>query len=91
MTAGAASDATPGTLGPVQILTVAFDGNRFRGEILPLLEQLKRADVVRLIALIEHRWAIELREAIARADGIEVLNEWLQPGELIQIGLGTSS
>jgi uncharacterized membrane protein len=175
MTAGPASDPAPGTLGPVQILTVAFDGNRFRGEILPLLERLKRHDVVRLIdllvvrkdstgaiavltatdltleeagdfgayigalvglgangetgaalgalvgaaesadghildavdqmaladaippgstaaiALIEHRWAIELREAIARADGVEVLNEWLQPGELIQIGLGTSS
>ena len=39
-------------IGPVQILTVAFERNRFKGEILPELERLKEAGVVRLIDLL---------------------------------------
>jgi len=39
-------------LGPVQILTVAFDGNHFRGEILPELERLKKLGVIRIIDLL---------------------------------------
>jgi uncharacterized membrane protein len=39
-------------IGPVQILTVAFDGNHFKGEILPELERLKKAQVIRLIDLL---------------------------------------
>jgi uncharacterized membrane protein len=39
-------------LGPVQILTVAFDGNHFKGEILPELERLKQLGLIRLIDLL---------------------------------------
>jgi uncharacterized membrane protein len=38
--------------GPMQIWTFSFDGNRFRGEILPELDRLKEAGVIRLIDLI---------------------------------------
>ena len=38
--------------GPIQIWTFAFDGNRFKGEILPELDRLKEADVIRLIDLL---------------------------------------
>jgi uncharacterized membrane protein len=38
--------------GPVQMLVVAFDGNRFRGEIWPELERLKREGVVRILDLL---------------------------------------
>ena len=38
--------------GPVQMLVLAFDGNRFRGEILPELERLKREGVVRVLDLL---------------------------------------
>lgn len=158
-------------IGPVQILTVAFEGNRFRGEILPELERLKRAGIVRIvdllvvrkdaggavatltatdlgweeatdlgaligglvgwgaggeegaaagaiagaaeladghlldeqdveqltaavppstsgaILLLEHLWAIPLRQAISRANGIEIENDWMRPDDLIEIGL----
>ena len=40
------------SLGPIQLLTVAFDGNRFRGEILPELERLRRAEIIRIIDLL---------------------------------------
>jgi uncharacterized membrane protein len=38
--------------GPLQLLSVVFDGNRFKGELLPELERLKEADIVRLIDLL---------------------------------------
>jgi uncharacterized membrane protein len=41
--------------GPLQMWTVAFDGNRFKGEILPELERLKNAGVVRIIDLLAVR------------------------------------
>ena len=158
-------------VGPVQILTIAFPGNRFRGEILPELERLKSAGLARLvdllvvrkdatgaiatltasdleweeavdfgsrvgelvgwgvagaegreigalagaadsadghlldeedvhnlaagippgmsaaIILIEHLWSQRLRDAIARAGGIEVGNEWMRADDLVAFGL----
>jgi uncharacterized membrane protein len=49
------SEHPPSTLeeiGPVQILTVAFDGNHFKGEILPELDRLKQLGVIRIIDLL---------------------------------------
>ena len=39
-------------IGPVQILTVIFDGNHFKGEILPELERLKTLGLIRVIDLL---------------------------------------
>ncbi len=38
--------------GPVQILTVAFEGSHFKGEILPELERLKVLGLIRVIDLL---------------------------------------
>jgi uncharacterized membrane protein len=38
------------------------------------------------IALIEHRWAIPLREAIQRAGGVPLADEWVHPEDLIAAG-----
>jgi uncharacterized membrane protein len=38
--------------GPVQMLAVAFDGNQFKGEILPELERIKDAGIARVIDLL---------------------------------------
>ncbi len=154
-------------LGPIQLLTIAFDGNHFKGEILPELDRLKHEGIIRIVdlllirkdedgrvmkwtgsdldwdeatafgsyigalagfdaagpagvergaiagaaeladghlfdeddafrltqalpnsmsaalVLIEHLWAKPLREALERADGIELANEWLRPDELL--------
>jgi uncharacterized membrane protein len=40
------------SFGPIQIWAFAFDGNRFKGEILPELDRLKDAGVIRLIDLL---------------------------------------
>jgi uncharacterized membrane protein len=162
-------DAVEG-VGPIQMLCVAFDGNRFKGEILPELDRLKQERIIRIIdllvvrkdeagrvmvmtssdldweeatafgsyvgalagygaagpegvergamagaaeladghlfnesdtfrvtqslpnnmsaalVLIEHLWAKELREAVERAGGRELSNEWIRPEELLTAG-----
>src|SRR4051812_28147336 len=45
-------DDPAGALGPIQMMSVAFDGNRFRGEILPELDRLKAAGIVRIVDLL---------------------------------------
>ena len=156
--------------GPVQMLAVVFDGNRFRGEILPELERLKADGIVRIldlmlvrrdsvgavahlamsdltwqeavefgevmgalagfasdgiagveggglegmaelmdghlfddedafrleqllpnsttaaVALIEHLWAAPFLEAVSRAAGAELLNEWVRPQQIMAAG-----
>jgi uncharacterized membrane protein len=39
------------------------------------------------IALIEHRWAIPLREKIQAAGGVALADQWLHPEDLIAVGL----
>jgi uncharacterized membrane protein len=154
-------------LGPIQMLCVAFDGNRFKGEILPELDRLKQERIIRIIdllvvrkddqgrvmvmtasdldweeatafgsfvgalagygaagpqgmergamagaaeladghlfdesdtfrvtqalpnnmsaalVLIEHLWAKQIRDAVERAGGTELANEWLKPEEIL--------
>jgi len=155
--------------GPIQMLAIAFDGNHFKGEILPELDRLKHEGIIRIIdlllvrkdqdgrvstwtatdlewdeatalgsyigalagfgaagpagvergaiagaaeladghlfdedtafrltqalpnsmsaalVLIEHVWARALHDALDRADGIELTNEWLRPEELLTV------
>jgi uncharacterized membrane protein len=39
------------------------------------------------IALIEHRWAIGLRDAIREAGGFHVADAWVHPADLVAVGL----
>jgi uncharacterized membrane protein len=158
------------TVGPIQMLCIAFDGNHFKGEILPELDRLKRERIIRIIdllvvrkddegrvmqmtssdldwdeatafgsyvgalagygaagpegmergamagaaeladghlfdendafrvtqslpnnmsaalILIEHLWAIPLRDAVERAGGRELSNDWIRPEEILTAG-----
>jgi uncharacterized membrane protein len=157
------------SMGPIQMTSLAFPGNRFKGEILPELEKLKKAGIVRIIdlllvrkdelgnvmvttasdldweeavsfgsyigalagyaaagpagiekgsmagaaeladghlfdqdnvfrvtqalpndmsavlVLIEHLWAKPMLEAVDRAGGIELTNDWLRPEEIVSV------
>jgi uncharacterized membrane protein len=42
------------------------------------------------IALIEHRWAIPLRDAVVRAGGVTLADEWIHAKDLIAAGLVVS-
>jgi uncharacterized membrane protein len=45
------------------------------------------ADTAVAIALLEHRWAIPLREAIVAAGGFPILDTWVHPRDLVEVGL----
>lgn len=38
------------------------------------------------VALIEHRWAIPLRDAIRRAGGVPLADSWIHPEDLVLYG-----
>src|SRR4051812_5036156 len=40
------------SMGPIQMLSLAFPGNRFKGEILPELERLKKEEIIRIVDLL---------------------------------------
>jgi hypothetical protein len=44
-------------------------------------------DTAVAIALLEHRWAIPLREAIITAGGFPIIDAWLHPRDLVEVGL----
>lgn len=43
------------------------------------------------IALIEHRWAIPLRDAIVRAGGFTLADEWIHAKDLVAVGLAAAA
>src|SRR4249919_3417484 len=157
------------SMGPIQMLSLAFPGNRFKGEILPELELLKKHGIVRVVdlllvrkdelggvmvttasdldweeavsfgsyvgalagyaaagpagiekgamagaaeladghlfdqddvfrvtqslpknmsavlVLLEHLWAKPLLEAVDRAAGVELSNDWIRPEEIVSV------
>src|SRR5262245_2682145 len=75
--------------GPVQLLSVAFDGNRFRGELLPELERLKEAGDVRVTAAMCARKAKSSAVATLSASDLdweEATNYGAYLGTLIGCG-----
>ncbi len=38
------------------------------------------------IAVLEHRWAIPLRDAIRSTGGVPLADEWLHPEDLLAVG-----
>ena len=43
------------------------------------------------VALVEHRWAIGLREAIGRAGGFHLADAWIHPADLVAIGMAEAA
>jgi uncharacterized membrane protein len=65
------------------------------GHILPDTEVWYLADAIpdgttAAIALIEHRWAIPLRDKIHAEGGVPIAAEWIHPADLVAIGLKAS-
>ena len=54
-------------------------------EVWVLAEQIPPGTVA-AIAMLEHRWAIPLREAILGAGGTVLVDEWLHPEDLVRYG-----
>jgi len=68
----------------------AEDGvNVFSGEEWDVLEEIPN-DTAAALLLIEHQWAIPLRDAIARAGGFRISDGFISPLDLVAIGLHTA-
>ena|SRR2546421_6539520 len=57
--------------GPIQLLAIAFPGNRFKGEVLPELDRLKRNRVVRVLDLLIVRKDREGNVMVATASDLD--------------------
>ena len=51
-----------------------------------IIEDLPADSAVAAI-LLEHRWAIPLREAVSKVGGAPVVDEWVHPMDLVAVGL----
>ena len=40
-----------------------------------------------VVALLEHRWAIPLRDGIRRAGGFHLADAWIHPADLVEVGI----
>ena len=64
----------------------AEDGSVLDGEDVWYLADAIPAGASAAIALIEHRWAIPLRDAIQEAGGEALADTWVHPEDLVAIG-----
>src|SRR4051794_34761741 len=66
----------------------AMDGNILPADVIDVLDEIP-PDSAAAILLIEHRWAIPARDALRRAGGYNVVNVWVNPLDLYEIGVAT--
>jgi uncharacterized membrane protein len=62
------------------------DGHVFDEQTVWYLSDAIPAGTAAAIALIEHRWAIPLRDKIIEAGGHALADEWIHPADLIAVG-----
>jgi len=55
-------------------------------EAWDVLEELPH-DAAAALILLEHRWAIGLRDAVARAGGFPIAGHFISPLDLVEVGL----
>jgi uncharacterized membrane protein len=85
---GLGADGEEGALAGAEIGAEAAAAN---GSPLDLEDAWYLADAIppgtaAAIALIEHRWAIPLRDAIEQAGGHDLVDSWVHPEDLVAIG-----
>ena len=70
--------------------TAAEEGiDVFGGEEWDVIEEIPNDSAAALI-LLEHHWAVPLRDAIARAGGFRISDGFVSPLDLVAIGLATA-
>jgi len=55
-------------------------------DLIDVLAEIPNDSAV-AIALLEHRWAIPLRESIIAAGGAPIIDTWVHPRDLVEVGL----
>lgn len=78
MEAGAILGAAAGADGEIEV----FDDD----DAWDIIEEIPNDSAAALL-LLEHHWAVPLRDAIARAGGMRISDGWISPLDLVEIGL----
>jgi len=81
LVAGAEAGADEAAAGGVQV----FDDE----DAWDVLEEIPNDSAAALV-LIEHHWAVPLRDAVARAGGFRLSDSFISPLDLVEIGLVTA-
>ena len=63
------------------------DGHVFDDESVWYLSDAIPNGTAAAIALIEHRWAIPLRDKIIESGGFALADEWIHPADLVAVGM----
>jgi uncharacterized membrane protein len=61
------------------------DGHLFDEDDAFRVTQALQNNTTAALLLVEHRWARPLFEAVERAGGIELSNDWIRPDELLTV------
>jgi len=73
-------------LGSVEGAAALEDGHVFDDEVWFVDDTIPNGTAA-AVALLEHRWAIPLREEIRRAGGFHLADAWVHPADLVGIGI----
>jgi uncharacterized membrane protein len=82
---GAAGEEGAG-LGALEGPAALADGPVFDEEVWYVEDAIPNGTAA-AVALLEHRWAIPLREGIRNAGGFHLADAWIHPADLVGIGL----
>ena len=67
------------------------DGHLFDEESVWYLSDAIPPGAAAAVALIEHRWAIPLRDRVFEAGGFALADEWIHPADLVAVGVAARS
>jgi uncharacterized membrane protein len=82
---GAAGEAGA-ELGAVEGAAALADGHVLDEEVWYVDDAIPNGTAA-AVALLEHRWAIPLRDGIRRAGGFHLADAWIHPADLVGIGI----
>jgi uncharacterized membrane protein len=82
---GAAGEAGA-ELGAVEGAAPLADGHVLDEEVWYVDDAIPNGTAA-AVALLEHRWAIPLRDGIRRAGGFHLADAWIHPADLVGIGI----
>jgi hypothetical protein len=84
---GIGADGDEGaTVGAVLGAAAMEDGHVFDAENTWYVDDAIPPGTAAAVALLEHRWAIGLRDAIQNAGGFHLADAWIHPADLVAIG-----
>jgi uncharacterized membrane protein len=84
---GVGGDEDTATAGAILGASELEDGHVFDDDSVWYLSDAIPPGTTAAVALLEHRWAIPLRDLIVKQGGVTLADEWIHPADLVAVGL----